>query len=180
PSIILIDIDLSQTVIWEGDRVRVNFTLTDQFGNAITGAQVSSWVNETEVDVQEGTQGTYTILLSEAWTNGRTGPFGLRLIATKLGFDTLTLELADFIFIRPSPILTVAILGGVFIAAIVGWAALKRRRQEPLFRRREKKSGDSSRRERDRRKEAERREKEEEKRRREREKRFDAKEFFDV
>ncbi|MHA1960136.1 MAG: hypothetical protein ACW99U_07895 [Candidatus Thorarchaeota archaeon] len=180
PSIILIDIDLSQTVIWEGDRVRVNFTLTDQFGNAITGAQVSSWVNETEVDVQEGTQGTYTILLSEAWTNGRTGPFRLRLIATKLGFDSLTLELSDFMFIRPSPILTVAILGGVFIAAIVGWAALKRRRQEPLFRRREKKSGDSSRRERDRRKEAERREKEEEKRRREREKRFDAKEFFDV
>ncbi|UCE09802.1 MAG: hypothetical protein JSW61_12640 [Candidatus Thorarchaeota archaeon] len=180
PSIILSDIDLSQTVIWEGDRVRINFTLIDQVGDPITGALVSSLINQTEVGVQEGTQGTYTILLSEEWTTGRTGPFSITILAMKAGYDSLTVEISDFMFIRPSPILTVAILGGVFIAAMIGWAALKRRRQEPLLKRSSKKPRDNRKRDREREKEARRREKEAEKRRREREERFDAKEFFDV
>ncbi len=133
PSIILKSVLLSEVIIWEGDRVTITMELSDLIGNPITEASVSAWLNETEFTVEETSQGVFTVLLPESWTNGHVGVYSLRIHAQKASYDTLTIVLIDFLRIKSSPILIILIVGGIFVTSIVAYAFLKRRRGESII-----------------------------------------------
>ncbi|MCK5238896.1 MAG: hypothetical protein KAR33_05060, partial [Candidatus Thorarchaeota archaeon] len=179
PALYLKSITMNQEIIWEGDRVIFTLTITDLASNGVTDADVFMWVNTTEVTVNSGTAGEYSIILDEAWTSGKSGIHSIQIVASKNGYDTLTVLLVDFLFIRPSPWLAIGIIGGIIAAVVIGWQYRKYRRGEPLRGKKEKgppkkktSKGDSKLRKKE---EAERR------RRREKEdKEIDAREFFGV
>ncbi|MFW9907065.1 MAG: hypothetical protein ACFFEF_00705 [Candidatus Thorarchaeota archaeon] len=179
PALILRSATKNQEIIWEGDRVIITLKIADMTGRGVEGASVSAWINTTSVTVTEAAEGEYTILLNESWTSGKVGMLSLRVMASKAGYDTCSVELLDFFYIRASPWLVIGIVGAGLIAVVVGFQYRKYRRGEPLFRRKErpksfyKPSKDDSK--------IKKKEEEERRKRREKEdQEIDPKEFFGV
>jgi hypothetical protein len=179
PALYLRDISMNQQVIWEGDRVIITLTLTDLSGSPVTDVDVSMWINASEVTVSASGNGMYTITLDEAWTSGKAGTHSIEIVATKTGYDTMTVLLVDFLYIRPSPWLAIGIIGGVVAAITIGWYYRKYRRGEPLRSKKEKRPKQRKGLKRDdklrKKEESERR-----KRREKEDKEVDPKEFFGV
>jgi hypothetical protein len=170
PSILLRSISQSQDIIWAGDRVVITIRLSDLEGNPIEDADINFSLNTSQLNVVEGSHGIYTITVTENWTANNIGTYDVRVYATKNGFDPLSVVFEQYLLIRPFPWLLIGILGGGFVAVVIGWAYLKRRRGESFSFRRER--GQDSK--------AQKREKEEEKRQREEDAKFDPKEYFGV
>ncbi|MFW9848995.1 MAG: hypothetical protein ACFFF4_07630 [Candidatus Thorarchaeota archaeon] len=179
PALYLKSISLNEQIIWEGDRLIISLTISDLTGTEISDADVNVWVNNTEVVVTHESGGDYSITLDEAWTSGKVGSHSILIVASKNGYDTLTILLADYFYIRPSPWLAIGIIVGIFAAVTIGWYYRKYRRGEPLRTKREKSQPKREFHKDD----SKLRKKEEEEKRKQREKEdqeFDPKEFFGV
>jgi hypothetical protein len=170
PSIQLRRISQSQSIVWAGDTVVFFIQLSDIEGNPIESANVHFWLNDSELIAAEGLYGYYTIRVEPDWTTNNPGLFDVKIYASKSGYDPLSISLEQYLLIRPFPWLLIGIVGGGFVAVIIGWAYLKRRRGESFSFRR-KRGQDSK---------ARKREKEEEKQQREEDAKFDPKEYFGV
>ena len=135
PAIYLVSATLNEYVIWAGDYVTVALQLDDGRGHGLTGATLEASFNDTDVSsmVQEVGSGVYVITLTSDWTNQHPGIFCLRVQAHKLGYDTLTATIPEFIYIRPSPWLVIGIVGGAFAIIAVVYVYRKRSRGEPIF-----------------------------------------------
>ncbi|MCK5390542.1 MAG: hypothetical protein KAJ36_08620, partial [Candidatus Thorarchaeota archaeon] len=168
PSILVKDISLSQIIIWASDSVTITVELTDLEGNAVDSANLRLWLNVTEADVVEVGSGIYTVTLTGEFTNIYQGTFDIRLEASRDGYDTLSLMIENFLFIRPFPWLTIGLFVGVVVIIAGGWYYLKRRRGESFTYKPEKSSKPKG------------KSKEEQKRQKEEDGKFDAKEFFGV
>ncbi len=170
PSLILKNARLSQVIIWEGDYVGITLEIKDLYAENVLGIEIEVWLNSTSVTATQDEPGVFTIDLDGDWTTGRTGTFNLLIHAWREGYDTLTLEIPGFIYIRPSPLPLLLVGGGVLATIVIGYVYMKRRRGESIFSRdRGRKDGRF-------------RDKSEEERRtrREKDERFDAREVFDV
>ncbi|MGY5876451.1 MAG: C25 family cysteine peptidase [Candidatus Thorarchaeota archaeon] len=163
PSIILAEVSLSQEIIWEGDRLVITIRLTNSSGAGMTGLSPTVFLNTTEVDAVDGGNGIYTITLTESWTNARPGPYELRVLASRTGYDTLTSVVKDLFYIRSSPLLLLLIGGGIIVAIVGLWGLSKRRSGEKIVGRDVKTKTPKER-----------------KRQRQKDGKFDAKEYFDV
>lgn len=173
PSILVKDISLSQSIIWANDRVIITVELSDLEGNAVYSANLRLWVNVTEADVVEVDSGSYIITLTGEFTSAHQGTFDVRLEASKDGYDTLSIVIEDYLFIRPFPWLAIGLLGGGVAVAAGGWYYLKRRRGESISYERDKSSRSKPKRK-------TKEEKQKEKEQKEKDGKFDAKEFFGV
>ncbi|TFH05022.1 MAG: hypothetical protein E4H14_13555, partial [Candidatus Thorarchaeota archaeon] len=171
PSIRLKDITLSQSIIWANDGVVVTIELADILGNTIETANLHLWFNTTEVDVVEVGSGIYTATLTGEFTNNHLGIFDLNLIARKVGYDTLSITLEKYLFVRPFPWLIIGLLGGGLVVVLVGYFYLKRRRGDSFTFKREKSSQPKGQSKEEQRKQREQKDKDG---------KFDAKEFFGV
>ncbi|MHA1882851.1 MAG: hypothetical protein ACTSUO_07370 [Candidatus Thorarchaeota archaeon] len=178
PSLIIESATKNQEIIWEGDVVTITINITDIVGNPIGDASVYAWFNDTSVSVTEIVLGSYSITVAGDWTNGRPGYFALRIHATKAGYDTLTAVLLDFMYIRPSPFLALALIGGGIVAVALVWQFAKRRRGEPEPIR--PKSSPKRKMSKDEKRLQKKEDAERKKRQREKDKKFDSKEFFGV
>jgi hypothetical protein len=164
PSITLESVTFSQRIIWAGDQVDVTIELTDVVGNYIESADLSIWLNSSRVTAQDAGNGYYVIALRGDWTRENIGEFDLRIMASKAGYDTLTLSIENFILIRPFPWDMIAILGGGLVVVVGGWIYWKKKRGDSIGWHRDKTP-------RDKKKEAEQKEKDSE---------TDVREFFGV
>ncbi len=181
PMLRIDNIQKNQEIIWAGDRVIITLELTDLIGNGVSGASVQVWINETEIIVTESGSGFYTLVLDEMWTSSHEGILDIRVNAQKDGYDTLDLVLSDFLYIRPSPWIAIAIVGVIVGIAFTGWAYRKRKRGEPLYERKKKKRFQDYRRlSKEERKRKEKEEEAKRKRRKEEDERIDVGEFFGV
>jgi hypothetical protein len=181
PSLILRSADTNQDIIWEGDQVIITIELTDQIGNGIEDADIQVWFNSTSAVINEVGSGSYVVTLDGAWTSGRIGTYYLRLAASKSGYDTLSILLMDFMLIRPSPLLFLAIFGGGIVAVVVLFQYRKYRRGEKILPSRERQPKRPKYRESSEARELRKKEeKERKKRRKDEEEKFDAAEFFGV
>ncbi|MFO7835919.1 MAG: C25 family cysteine peptidase [Candidatus Thorarchaeota archaeon] len=133
PSLMLTRIGLSQEIIWEGDRVTISFFITDRNGNAVSDAEVQARIGSIQVEARAAGTGTYEIVLDEKWTANRTGYYDLILNARKTGYDTLTLQFNDYLYIRPSPWLAVTIVGIGALVILGAWSYRKRRKGEKII-----------------------------------------------
>ena len=142
PALILRNLRLSQYIIWEGDRVTIFIEISDLVRAAVSGVSLEVLLNDTDVTslIQESETGVFSILLDEAWTTGGYGFYNLHLRASKPGYDTLTLTLSRFMYIRGSPWLTLAIGGGVIGLLLSSWLYVKYRRGDQIIPRRKKKT----------------------------------------
>ena len=110
PSILLSDYSLNQEIIWAGDTVQIDLTFEDLIGNDMTDADVTVWLNASEINAVGLGSGVFRITLTGEWTGANLGSFDLRIAASKSGYDTLSLILEQFVLIRPFPYLTIALL----------------------------------------------------------------------
>jgi hypothetical protein len=78
--------------------------------------------------VEELSGGLYQITLTGEWTQGNIGEFDLQVLARASGYDTLTATVESFINIRPFPLLTLAVFGGVIAVGAIGYLYFRRRR----------------------------------------------------
>ncbi|TFG07323.1 hypothetical protein EU538_08945, partial [Candidatus Thorarchaeota archaeon] len=179
PSLILDEISTNQEIIWEGDRVIVTLRISDAVGNALEGVDIEAYMNDTDVTTMltETGNGIYTLILTEDWTNGRVGYHSLSLSGRLGGYDSMFLTLVNFIYIRSSPLLILALGGGLVIAAIVGYTYYRKRKVRESPPPPVPPTSPLSRKEKAQREEIERRKREEQKKK---DKRFDPKEFFEV
>ncbi|MFW9794161.1 MAG: hypothetical protein ACFFEE_07665 [Candidatus Thorarchaeota archaeon] len=168
PSILLSDASLSQEIIWSGDTVHIDFELRDLVGNNITDASVTVWLNSTQLQATHVGSGMFRATLTGEWTGSNIGNFDLRIVATKAGYDTLSITLEQFVLIRPFPWLTIVLVGGVVVALIGGWLYLKKRRGDEMPWKRDKSPRDRE------------MSKEERKRREKEDGKADVKEYFGV
>lgn len=169
PSIILREISLSQSIIWAGDQVIISIRLSDIEGTSITSLDIRFWLNNTELSVQETQPGFYSVTVTGEYTSTSIGELDIQLLATKDGYDTLSLVLEGYLLIRPFPWVLIIAVGGVAAVIIGGWAYIKHRRGESFSWNRDRGSKKSSQ-----------KTKEEQKRQKEEDGKFDAKEFFGV
>jgi hypothetical protein len=182
PSLFLEYLDLSQEIIWAGDRVTIWLKITDSVGTELSEINLNVWVNDTDVSslIEEDPNeaGLFNILLNEQWTTETNGIFNIHIEATKSDYDSLSLTLIGFMYIRPSPWLALAIAGGIIGLLIVSWVYIKYRRGDPIIPRRKKKgyvpSQEPSKKERKQKREMEKKKREKE------DNEFDAGEFFGV
>ncbi|MFW9807448.1 MAG: hypothetical protein ACFFFK_12035, partial [Candidatus Thorarchaeota archaeon] len=128
PSIILSELSLSQEIIWAGDQVTIFMKLTDLVGNEISSLDAHLFLNSSQFSINEDLDGYYYASVTGNWTRENIGNFNLLVVASSSGYDTLRLEIENFILIRPFPILMLAILGGGFIAVVGGWIYSRRKR----------------------------------------------------
>ncbi|MDF1539655.1 MAG: C25 family cysteine peptidase, partial [Candidatus Thorarchaeota archaeon] len=140
PSLSLRDIHMNQEITWEGDVVIITLTITDSVGLPVDAIDLTVWINDTEISTETGSGGEYTVTLDGGWTTGKGGMHSISIHAQKSGYDTLSLKLVNFLFIRTSPWLAIIIVGGAIAAVVVGWQYRKYRRGEPLRGTREKPS----------------------------------------
>ncbi len=130
PSIILQAAIYSEEIIWSGDTFHITFKLTNIYGETITGINLTIWLNTTRISISDSGNGTYVLNLDAEWTKTHEGYTSLRLVASKAGYDTLTLSLPS-IYIRPLGygILMIALAVGVVVLFIMGsWALGKIRK----------------------------------------------------
>ncbi|MHA3963363.1 MAG: hypothetical protein AM325_007460 [Candidatus Thorarchaeota archaeon SMTZ1-45] len=132
PSITLESVTLSQRIIWAGDDVTIFIELTDIVGAPIESADLDIWLNSSQVTAIETGNGFYSILLTGGWTQANTGQFDLYFIASKAGYDTLTLSIEQFILIRPFPWVMLGIIGGGLVIVVGGWVYWKKRRGDSI------------------------------------------------
>jgi hypothetical protein len=132
PSIILNELSLNQEIIWAGDLVQITLKLTDLVGNDIESANLDVWLNSSLVTATDDGVGNYIVTLSGDWTRSNIGEFDLRIMASKAGYDTLTLTMEQFLFIRPFPLLMIIVLGGGLVAVVGGWIYWKKKRGESI------------------------------------------------
>jgi hypothetical protein len=132
PSITLNEISLSQRIIWAGDQVTIRFRLTDLVGNGIESASLSVLINSSQTSTSDAGGGYYTVTLDGVWTRNNIGDFDIHIVASKAGYDTLTLTLEQFILIRPFPILLIGIVGGGAAIIVGGWVYWKKRRGDSI------------------------------------------------
>ena len=132
PSLVLRDAELSEVIIWEGDRVVISLRITDRAWSPVTGLDVSARLNDTEVTVTESGSGIYTVTLDESWTRGRPGMLTLIVHASKSGYDTLSVELPNFMFIRPLSWTVILIIGAGLVTVVAIYIYIRyKRRQSP-------------------------------------------------
>ncbi len=179
PSLILDEISTNQEIAWEGDRIVITLRISDAVGQALEGIDIEAYMNETDVThmLSETGDGIYVLTLTEEWTSGRVGYHNLGLNGRKSGYDSMTITLVSFIYIRPSPVLILAVGGGLVAVAVIAYTYYKRRRGKSAPPPRVSPSPSLSRKERARREEIERQKREEQKKR---DKEFDPKEFFEI
>ncbi len=115
PSLYLLDVELSQIIIWGGDRVTITLTVVDQRGIGITGLAPTVYLNSTEFAVTEIGNGLYRFIADETWTSNNAGWIELRVYATRTGYDPLNAVILDLMYIRLTPYLMIVIA----VAAIV-------------------------------------------------------------
>jgi hypothetical protein len=143
PSLFLLDFDLSQQIIWAGDRVEISLKITDLVGNELSDVNLEVLLNDTDVSnliIEDANEaGLFRILLDEQWTSETNGILDIHLRATKLGYDTLSLTLIRFMYIRPSPWPALALGGGIIGLLLVSWIYVKYRRGDAIIPRRKKK-----------------------------------------
>jgi len=132
PSILLNEISLNQEIIWAGDQVHILLKLTDLVGNEIESANLFLWMNSSQITTLETGDGYYGITLGGDWTRANIGKLDIHIVAFKAGYDTLTLTIEQFVFIRPFPLLMIAILGGGLVVVVVGWIYWKRKRGDSI------------------------------------------------
>jgi len=171
PSILIKTVSLSQSIIWANDGVVVTIELSDLVGNAIETSGLRVWLNSTEVGVVEVGSGIYTVTLTSEFTNTHIGTFDIHLVASKAGYDSLSIVIEDFLFIRDFPWLIIGLVGGGAIVVIGGYVYLKRRRGDSIGYQRERGSKPKRKSKEEQRKQKEQKEKDG---------KFDAKEFFGV
>ncbi len=178
-SLVLWDAFKSQEIIWEGDRVWITFVITDIAGIPVSNVSISVSVNSTQLDAQEVEAGHYHVLVDEAWTSANQGFHSIEITAMKTGYDSLSILLVDYLFIRISPLPMLAVGGGIIVVTIVAWQYRKRKYgdSKPSTYKPKRSMKPETREERRRRKLEE---KERRRKREEEERRFDAKEFFGV
>ncbi|MFW9943939.1 MAG: hypothetical protein ACFFB7_02990 [Candidatus Sifarchaeia archaeon] len=164
PSLFLRDVMLSQEIIWEGDSLVITLEVTNRVGVGVELVQIQAWLNDTLVSVTEVGSGTYTITLTEEWTRGHLGDFDLKLSGVKSGYDSLSIVLQSFIYVRAFPLVPLLIVGGVLGLILAGSFYMRRRRGEDQTSWRQE-SGET---------------KKERERRRQEDERFDPKEYFGV
>jgi hypothetical protein len=123
---------LNQEIIWSGDSVQIDLEFEDLVGNAILGADVSIMLNSSQLVSVDMGSGVFRATLSSEWTEANLGSYDLRVVASKDGYDTLSLTLEQFVLIRPFPLLTIGLLGGGIVVAVVGWLYLKRKRGDDM------------------------------------------------
>ncbi|MFX1483393.1 MAG: hypothetical protein ACFFCP_09410 [Promethearchaeota archaeon] len=133
PSILLSSISLSQQIIWAGDTVHINVLLDDLVGNIITDAEVSVWLNSTQVDsIDNLGESGISIALDGEWTSNNIGWFDIRIHATRDGYDTLSILLENFMLIRPFPWIPIGIAIVAVVALVGGWLYFKKRRGDDM------------------------------------------------
>ncbi len=128
PSIILQELIYSEEIIWSGDVFHITFKLTDLYGNPVTNANLTAWLNNTAIKITDSGNGTYILNFDSAWTQSHVGYTSFRITASKNGYDTLTLSLPS-IYIRSLGfgILMIGLAVGVIVLfVIVSWAIGKR------------------------------------------------------
>ena len=152
PSVLLSSYTLNQEIIWAGDTVQIDLKFEDLVGNDITGADVTVWLNSSQLDAVDMGSGVFRVTLTGEWTGTNLGTFDLRIDASKAGFDTLSLILELFILIRPFPWLTIGIFGGGVIALVGGWIYVKKKRGDDMPWQRDKTPRDQKRTKEDRKK----------------------------
>jgi hypothetical protein len=128
PSITLSELSLSQEIIWAGDRVTILMKLTDLVGNEIESLDVYVWLNESQFIATDQTNGYYSVTVGGNWTSSNLGEFNILVVAYRTGYDTLRIQIEDFILIRQFPTLMLALLGGGFLVVIGGWVYLRKKR----------------------------------------------------
>jgi hypothetical protein len=128
PSVLLSSYSLSQQIIWAGDTVQIDLQFEDLVGTDITDADVTVWLNSSQIEAENIGSGVFRVTLTGAWTGSNVGMFDLRIHASSAGYDTLSLTLEDFVLIRPFPWLIISILGGGVAVLIGGWIYVRRRR----------------------------------------------------
>jgi hypothetical protein len=182
PSLFLQNLELSQQIIWAGDRVGISLKITDFVGTDLSEVNLEVWLNDTDVSnlVQEDPteSGLFHILLDEQWTSESVGFLNIHLRATKPGYDTLSLTLIGYMYIRPSPWPVIIIGGGIIGLLLVSWIYVKYKLGDAIIPRRQKK-GYSPYQEPSKKERKQRRERQKKKREKE-DKDFDAEEFFGV
>jgi hypothetical protein len=132
PSVLLSSYDLNQEIIWAGDTVQIDLKFEDLLGNDIINADVTVWLNSSQLNAVDVGSGVFRITLTGEWTDANLGLFDLRIDASKPGYDTLSLVLEQFILIRPFPWLTIGILGGGVVALVGGWLYVKKKRGDDM------------------------------------------------
>ncbi|MFW9867983.1 MAG: hypothetical protein ACFFFO_02670 [Candidatus Thorarchaeota archaeon] len=132
PSILLTGISLSNQIIWAGDTVTIFLELKDLVGTEITGAEVTTWINSSQLVATESAPGIFRVELSGEWTSSNIGDFDLQIVASKAGYDTLSLTLERYLLVRPFPWLIIGVLGGGVVAIVGGWLYFKKRRGDDM------------------------------------------------
>jgi hypothetical protein len=128
PSITLSELSLSQEIIWAGDQVTIIMKLTDLVGNEIPSLDVSVWVNNSQFTVTDHLNGYFSVTLGGSATRSNVGESDFLVVAFATGYDTLRVEIEDFVLIRPFPTLMIAILGGGLVAVAGGWIYWRKKR----------------------------------------------------
>ena len=143
PSLFLQSARLSQEIIWAGDRVTISIKITDLVGTGLSDVTLRVWLNETDISslIQEDANeaGLFRILLDEQWTTETNGIFYIHIEAARPGYDTLSMTLIGFMYIRPSPWPALAIGGGIIGLLLVSWLYVKYKRGDAIIPRRKKK-----------------------------------------
>ncbi len=128
PSILLSEISVDNLIVWTGDTVQIDFGLKDLVGNAITFPNVTVWLNSSLMGVVDMGSGIFRVTLTGEWTTENIGDFDFRVVASKAGYDTLSLTFHQFVLVRPFPWLTIGIFGGGIAVLTGGWLYLKKKR----------------------------------------------------
>ena len=140
PSILLSGISVSNLIIWAGDAVQIDLEFKDIVGTEITDADVTVWLNSSQVNAIAVGSGIFRVTLSGEWTTDNIGDYDLRIVASEAGYDTLSLTLEQFMLIRPFPWLTIGFLGGGVVVLVGGWLYFKRKRGDNMPWQRDKSS----------------------------------------
>ena len=101
-------------------------------GIDIADAAVTVWLNSSQVIAVDLGSGIFRVTLTSEWTNVNLGNFDLRIVASKSGYDTLSLTLEQFVLIRPFPWLTIGLLGGGVVVLVGGWLYFKKKRGDDM------------------------------------------------
>ncbi len=132
PSLVLNRIFINEAIIWGGDRVILTLHITDDIGYSVDGVTMSVWLNDTDMSasILEKSNGIYEITLNESWTGANIGLHSFRLVAVRPGYDTLTVTIENFIYIRPIPwLLILSIIVVIVVLSVIYWQYKTRRGQ---------------------------------------------------
>ena len=120
PSLSLLDVELSEYIIWAGDRLTVTLTIADDGGSRISGLSPEVRLNDTAFTVTDLGNGLYQLLVTEEWTTNNPGRIALYVDAQSDGYDPLHVVIPNLMFIRGSPLLIIVIAVAVLVIIAAG------------------------------------------------------------